>query len=132
MGIGANLRPRLADARHPTDSSVSGKIMDAGGHETPHCIAGDLRFGRVLTVGLGEMSLQLYGVGSSALVCKIVASWCGVDVELAPYTHGLTNVSPRFLEKNPLGKVRQDREPSRWRVDYGFLLICIHFGMNYI
>ena len=38
---------------------------------------------------------------------RIAAAYCGVALEVPPFTMGLTNKSPAYLAKNPLGKARQ-------------------------
>lgn len=52
--------------------------------------------------------LKLYGGGSRSLKCKLTASFAGVELELAPFTMGITNKTPEFLAINPIGKASCD------------------------
>ncbi|CAG9461148.1 unnamed protein product [Pedinophyceae sp. YPF-701] len=50
-------------------------------------------------------AMKIYGVGTSVLACRVVAAWAGAEVEVVPFTDGVTNRTPEFLAKSPLGKV---------------------------
>lgn len=47
--------------------------------------------------------LKLYGQGSRAQKARLVALFAGVDVEIPPFTAGITNKTPWYLKMNPNG-----------------------------
>ena len=53
----------------------------------------------------GTMSLKLWGCGVRNLKCQLVAAFADVDLELPPFSTGITNRTPWYLAMNPRGKV---------------------------
>ena len=49
--------------------------------------------------------LKLWGLGLRHVKCELVAAFADVDVEIPPFTPGITNKTPRYLAMNPMGKV---------------------------
>ena len=52
------------------------------------------------------MKLTLVGNGWRAFKCELAAAYAGVPLEIAPFTVGITNETPTFLQWSPDGKVR--------------------------
>ena len=53
---------------------------------------------------MSSKGLKLYGQGPRLGKCLIVAKFAGVDVEVPPFTAGITNKTPWYKAMNPNGK----------------------------
>ena len=51
------------------------------------------------------MGLTLVGNGWRAFKCELAAAYAGVPLTIAPFTTGITNETPTFLQWSPDGKV---------------------------
>lgn len=47
---------------------------------------------------------KLYGAGGRFQKVRLVAAFAGAELELPPFTNGLTNRTPWYLAMNPMGK----------------------------
>eukprot|EP00798_Chlamydomonas_sp_ICE-L_P016395 gene16395-22597_t len=56
--------------------------------------------------------IKLYGAGSRMLKCELAAAFASVEVEKPPFTFGVTNKTPWFLEMNPNGKIPLLQTPT--------------------
>ena len=57
-----------------------------------------------LQVGRELMApLKLYGQGSRAQKVRLVALFAGVELDIPPFTAGITNKTPWYLKMNPNG-----------------------------
>ncbi|KAG2485170.1 hypothetical protein HYH03_016060 [Edaphochlamys debaryana] len=52
---------------------------------------------------MSDGKLRLYGVGVKALRLQVVAAVGGQDLEIPPFTEGLTNATPNYLRLSPEG-----------------------------
>ena len=51
------------------------------------------------------MALKLWGKGLKHMQCELVAAFAGVEIEVPPFTSGITSKTPQFLAISPYGKV---------------------------
>ena len=58
------------------------------------------------------MGLTLVGNAWRAFKCELTAAYAGVPLKKAPFTVGITNKTPTFLQWSPDGKVRVACDPS--------------------
>ncbi|KAG2437150.1 hypothetical protein HXX76_005817, partial [Chlamydomonas incerta] len=52
---------------------------------------------------MSDTKPRLYGVGVKALRLQVVAAVAGVELDVAPFTEGLTNATPNYLRLSPDG-----------------------------